>query len=262
MPLSRTRVAAYRPGSQSARVLSTALGARQLAVPERSRFRPRINDTLINWGKSNWDYEQPLARFGLVLNRPTSVARASNKLDCLRALESVPTVRTPEWTTDRNVVRDWLREEGTVVFVRTLLRANSGRGIVKLEGEGVDIPAAPLYTRYVRKLSEWRVHVMRGDAFHIQRKIARTGVEPTDWQIRSHDNGFIFQQEYNRDAWHEEIGQMAVDTVTALGLDFGAVDILWASDLSYPVVLEVNTAPGLEGRTLEKYVEKFQEIIG
>ena len=42
-----------------------------------------------------------------------------------------------------------------------------------------------------------------------------------------------------------------------LGLDFGAVDLLLTSDLRV-MVLEVNSAPGLSGSTLSKYVEAFK----
>jgi D-alanine-D-alanine ligase-like ATP-grasp enzyme len=44
-------------------------------------------------------------------------------------------------------------------------------------------------------------------------------------------------------------------------LDFGAVDVIYnrAQDKAY--VLEVNTAPGLEGSTLDNYVEAIQKVL-
>jgi len=46
-------------------------------------------------------------------------------------------------------------------------------------------------------------------------------------------------------------------SVMALGLDFGAVDIVYNENDNKAYVLEINTAPGLSGTTLEKYVEVF-----
>jgi D-alanine-D-alanine ligase-like ATP-grasp enzyme len=40
-------------------------------------------------------------------------------------------------------------------------------------------------------------------------------------------------------------------------LDFGAVDIIYNAKRNECYVLEVNTAPGLEGTTVEKYATKF-----
>ena len=43
------------------------------------------------------------------------------------------------------------------------------------------------------------------------------------------------------------------DAVTALGLEFGAVDIIYNDKSKKLFVLEVNTAPGIEGATVTKY---------
>jgi glutathione synthase/RimK-type ligase-like ATP-grasp enzyme len=52
---------------------------------------------------------------------------------------------------------------------------------------------------------------------------------------------------------------MAVHCVSALGLDFGAVDVIENKKGSW--ILEVNTAPGLEGQTLEVYRSAFEQKI-
>ena len=53
---------------------------------------------------------------------------------------------------------------------------------------------------------------------------------------------------------------IAVNAVKALGLDFGAVDIIYNEKENQYYVLEVNTAPGLEGTTLIKYAERFSKL--
>jgi D-alanine-D-alanine ligase-like ATP-grasp enzyme len=47
----------------------------------------------------------------------------------------------------------------------------------------------------------------------------------------------------------------------ALGLDFGAADVLFNARRNQAYVLEVNTAPGLEGQTVNDYAEAFKEMI-
>ena len=47
----------------------------------------------------------------------------------------------------------------------------------------------------------------------------------------------------------------------ALGLDFGAVDIVINRD-NQPVILEVNAAPGIQGTTLENYKKAVQRWMG
>ena len=58
------------------------------------------------------------------------------------------------------------------------------------------------------------------------------------------------------------MSKLAVDCVNHIGLDFGAVDIIYNNRDDVCYLLEVNTAPGLQGTTLEKYkdaVEKYCE---
>ena len=49
--------------------------------------------------------------------------------------------------------------------------------------------------------------------------------------------------------------------IQALGLDFGAVDILYMASNDTAKVLEVNTAPGIEGDTLVDYYNAFMKEI-
>jgi glutathione synthase/RimK-type ligase-like ATP-grasp enzyme len=46
--------------------------------------------------------------------------------------------------------------------------------------------------------------------------------------------------------------------VAALGLDFGGVDVIWNERRQMAYVLEVNTACGLEGQTVNDYAEAFR----
>jgi D-alanine-D-alanine ligase-like ATP-grasp enzyme len=78
--------------------------------------------------------------------------------------------------------------------------------------------------------------------------------------VRNHDNGFIFVR--NDVKAPSSVEEQAVRAIKALGLDFGAVDIIWNDKQQKAYVLEVNTAPGLEGSTVDDYARGFRNLIG
>lgn len=76
--------------------------------------------------------------------------------------------------------------------------------------------------------------------------------------IRNHANGFVFCRDNIIEP--SDLRDVAIQAVTALGLDFGAVDVIWNEHYNKCYALEVNTAPGLEGTTLERYTNKIKEL--
>lgn len=60
--------------------------------------------------------------------------------------------------------------------------------------------------------------------------------------------------------WNTALTELAIAAVKALNLDFGAVDCCIDVN-NNPYIFEVNTGPGLEGTSFEKYVEAFKKAI-
>ena len=54
---------------------------------------------------------------------------------------------------------------------------------------------------------------------------------------------------------------MALNAIEDLQLDFGAVDVVVSGYSGGAFVLEVNSAPGLEGTTVQKYVEAIEGLV-
>lgn len=248
------RIYPYKTASRSARRLKEALGGNLMLKPNGT-YRYRPGDKIINWGNSTVPQFAAAAGDNL-LNKPEAVAIAANKLHTFRSLSEagVPTV---PWTTNRDEASNW---DG-VVYARHQLTGHSGAGI-EIVGEDDDIPQAPLYTKKVENGGEYRVHVMNGRVIDYRKKSRRDGDEVQEGQseIRTLNNGWIYRQgELNR---LERIEQLAVQAITAIGLDFGAVDIIMDEERERPndvYVLEINTAVGLADNTLESYITAFQE---
>lgn len=160
----------------------------------------------------------------------------------------------PDFTENRAVAVEWLND-GDAVMCRTLLRASEGRGIVI--AETVDqLVHAPLYTRYVKKKSEYRVHVLNGEVIDVQMKRKRRNFEDRrDTKVRNLANGYVFC----RDNIVELAGlrDIAIQAVASLNYNLGAVDIAYNEKYDRLVVLEVNANPGMQGTTLENYANKI-----
>lgn len=239
----------YNPKSQSAKALALGLGIKRLR-----HQGPKIEDKILNWGSSAINREVG----AIILNRPEAIKTASNKLQSFNALQGC--VDIPKFTTSLDEANKWLAK-GVIVVCRHKLTGHSGDGIEIIKPkDDKPIPQAKLYVQYIPKAEEYRIHVMNDEAFFIQRK-ARTKDVPDDkvnWQVRNHANGFIYAHKDVNVA--DEARAMAVKAVKALGLDFGAVDLIYNEKKNKYFVLEINTAPGLFGTTLEKYVEMFNKL--
>ena len=252
--------------SDSAFKLATALGIQRImkirnrsidiSEDEYTRYREdadQFNDLIINWGNSTPHYVFDECN---TFNPPEAVAVAINKKKTFQVLSNngVPTLT---WTTDRDTACSWAML-GNKVFCRTLTNSRMGKGILVCDVPE-QIPVAKLYTKGEAIKREYRVHVVFGDVIDLTAKCLRKGGEQSD--IQSWGNGYIFARNSVKipDKIREALHALALRTLEVLDLDFGAVDIIRNTEDQLKV-LEVNTAPGIEGTTLERYVEAFRTM--
>ncbi len=243
----------YKLGSKSAKelalLLSQKLGYKVWRVhPNYVKFNQEF---VVNWGCSE--------RTAIVsLNQPLSVAVATDKKQALTLLKDRG-ISVPDFTTEMEVAKKWIIEDGARIVCRRILNGHGGMGITLAETADELIPAK-LYTKHVKHKTEYRVHVMNGTIIDAQKKMKRNGVEVNNPYIRNYENGWIFAREGVQ--LPLDVENQSVNAVAALGLDFGAVDIGYREKEGKAFVFEVNTAPGLEGTTLTRYVEGLVSYLG
>lgn len=279
-------IASHNNG-EGARALAEALGCRLLSLGDSSPNKPipRSITHVINLGIGRGSGKSGvyLSRIGRTNhdcrfhNTVDAIAVASSKLATLEQLRR-SNARTVPYMTSQDEANYQVLVEGKAVVARTLDRASEGRGIELLTPDRVradgGLIAAPLYTLAIDKGREYRVHVgvVRGGTrvIDIQRKIRRPGVPDNERPfVWNHGNDFIFvRDDVNTHTVPADVIHQAKQAVLALGLDFGAVDIITGRRGRTPAqelpayVLEVNTAPGMTGRTVERYAHHFRAAAG
>lgn len=257
--MPRYRVLPYRQGSRSARALADALGGRVLRL-EGSRFRPRRDDVIVNWGytENHLVMAYPTGRW---LNGSGHIRQASNKLNFFRLMARENADIIPEFWTNQGDIPD----DAFPIVCRTILAGHSGAGIVIADRRD-DLVPAPLYVKYIKKQEEYRIHVGQThrveapsiQVIAVQRKARRTDTPDAEvnWQVRNHHNGFVFVRGGVNPP--PSVISVAESALRASGLDFGAIDVIWNARQERAYVLEINTAPGLEGQTIEDYANFFR----
>lgn len=256
----------YDERSRGSKEISKGLNARRIRHAG-STFQGSKDKTVIIWGGT--DIPDEVKKCTLV-NRPEKIKTVVNKrgfFEKMKASENGP--RIPPFTVTLKEAFEWARQ-GHQVVARTKLEAKSGAGIVFLDSsEDIgDWVSAPLYTQYIKKAEEYRIHIAFGEVIDAQKKVLRkvhpeTGepIDPktVDFRVRNLANGFIFAKQ-NLDI-PEDVLTQAKRAMKCSDLDFGGVDVIFNKTQNKAYVLEINSAPGLEGSTIDSYVEAFKRNL-
>ena len=126
-----------------------------------------------------------------------------------------------------------------------------GKGINLYRNErrvGPDRGRPDYFTQLIPKVAEYRVWAFRRTPKALYQKVKRYPGRRRDGVVWSHGQGYAFDfcHPDERTVKQEEICRIGAQAVDALDLDFGAADIIMDRE-GRIYVLEVNTAPGVEG---------------
>lgn len=249
-----TMMYAYSNKSNSGKLVAQALDIRRINH-ENSQYTGGGNHVVINWGCS----ELPTfvdRRAGRVINRPETVLRGVNKLNFFDYVDGK--VPIPEWTDSERMAKSWLRR-GFTVIARTRLESSKGAGIVVMKTLD-DFTPARLYTKYIEKDSEYRVHVVNGKVVYTQKKVKDSSRETTNEYVCNYDSGWILLHADSTRACPGAVKDVALLAVASVGQDSSGVDVIVKDGLAY--VLEVNAAPHMTEGIASAYAKEFEAMIG
>lgn len=199
-------------------------------------------------------YVIPLSRF----LKPNSIniiyGDSKNKLYQYQWLHANQVPSLP-FTTDVEQVSKW-QAEGAKVVARQLLNSAEGKGIVVLQPDDA-VVQAKVYTKYVPKKREYRVHIFGDKVVCVLEKRKKKGIDNKNFLIQNTANGFVFC----RDGFVEPEGirELALKARKLTNSSIVGVDIGYNELKNFLFVIEVNTTPGFVKTTAEDYANAIHQ---
>lgn len=197
------------------------------------------------------------------INSRESILSASSKLRALRTLKANGVSVPKLWIHDE-AIRYGIQSENLILGRR--FHHTGGTDIEIIDLKKQELSPSDYFTEYIKPHREWRVHVFSGEILFAQKKFFGEG-KPEGIQgiVRSYANGWRFHRLKDLNNLPSNVKNSAISAVSALGLTFGAVDVISHGrdgDKRLATVLEVNTAPGLDTEAnLESYVNAFNNWL-
>lgn len=215
-------------------------------------------DLFIRWGNTE---EFPNLRHKKELNTLSAVLKTTNKLVMLQTLLEAG-VATLEFSNDPAVIDEYKDNEGNV-YIR------NKAGVVRY-GNDYDASRDLYFSRPIRfKRREYRVHVFNGKVLGAYEKVplvsstaenqSPTAAENRPKLFKSDTCKFVrCDLELEGCRVNAAAQQLCIDGVNALGLLFGGVDLVRNKHGEFTIV-EVNSAPGLNGLNVDRWVQAITE---
>lgn len=220
-----------------------------LGIPHGRSCHDEV-DYLIRWGsRTGVDYrprQEPV-------NSMSALEENTDKLNSLRVMDDAG-IPVPGYTTDRDEISE------------TFGYPALGRAQSHTRGEDINLimqwrdayltSGNDYFVEYIPTDLEYRVHVVDGEVVQVHEKRLRSEADNHPF-VRNSETGWVFMEPRDEEPDH----QLAIDALGALGLDFGAVDMIRAED-GQEYVLEVNSAPSLDEANLERYGDALADYVG
>lgn len=155
------------------------------------------------------------------------------------------------------VAKHRMGSRGTGVY--RLCSASEVATFLRQRGDGSNAPEF-IFERFKGYSREYRLHVTEEGCFKASRKLRRDG-SPDRWKFS--DGVWITEENpaFHRPANWAEIEAECVKALKSCGLDFGACDVKYSRNTGKFFVIEINSAPGLDGEgTQRAYLEMLPRV--
>lgn len=235
----------HRRSNVTGRKFARLLGIGAYRADSSRRLPPGNSVCLLRWGSAQGSTNS-------LIQQAAAIATAGNKLAALRAMQTGG-VRVPEFALEPNP--DWGR------YLSRRSHGFGGTDIVVLPtGMGDTHADGDFYTKFIPNEREYRIHVAFGEVIRVQRKYLDYPEQHDNSYIKNYAQGYRFRTPTRR--LNSDRIDAAIHAVGAIGLDFGAVDLVIGSEDNEAYVLEVNTAPKLAPLTARQYAEAIRARAG
>lgn len=224
--------------------------AAALGIPARFKTPIRGDTIALRWGTAEH------ATLPATIQPSDAIARAGNKLAAFQCFQRdgvpCPEFSTYPPTTGDSVVYDTWFGRRTHGMCGTDIK-------VYRPGDAWVPGAQDFFTKFIPNRREYRVHVFRDQVIGVMGKYLDYPDQAGDGFIKNVAHGYRFRTPAKE--LKPSRTDAAIAAVKALGLDFGAVDLIIGDD-DKEYILEVNTAPALAPLTFAKYIECFKRELG
>lgn len=238
----------HRRSRPTGEVLARALNADHgQSVPDIA-----FANQLVRWGSRVSRSDD--GGFDRVLNSAEAIERASNKLESLHIMRDRG-IPVPDFDTDAEAL---VERVGYPILGRRTQHARGTDITLCLQRRDFRRQPRDYYVSYVPVNREYRLHVAGGEVIRVQGKFLDVSEDYVPW-MRNFSTGYRFRAPRRR--VHNTRLESAIGAVEALGLDFGAVDLIVADNGSH-YILEVNTSPSCSALTGAAYCSAFARMLG
>jgi len=267
---------------------------------EGGRDKPKGKKIVIGWGaKTKKDTTFPAGT--TVLNHPNNIRRNRNKLGTLDTLLAAKCSVESFVPAEKIMAElDKKNGKIALPLVGRTKYHQGGKGfwtcLTKHHVKVAIDEGAQYFQNYIDIKDEFRLHIFKGDLIRAQKKVKRDNmaeafVEQHAAKVQDYANkndvkldkktmdyvlGKLANEHPNADmivrsnkkGWKfvglkqpaAGLVKVACDALDAIGLQFGAVDCCTDTEGKHWII-EVNSGPGLEGKTFDGYVAKFKDTL-
>ena len=256
----------YHGGYETGKNLLEALKENSPLIKRvRGLMKISPSDILVRWGDSS-DSEidsKFLNKGAKVFNSSSSILKNTNKLKCFSLFKNaglnVPNIYLKRDKIKRFPVlgRDSHHHGGLDIVM--IHGSNSGKN------DFSKIPIKDFYVELLESRMEYRVHVFDNEVIRVTKKVFRghdkdgNSVESKD--VIKNDTYGWGHKNIELDEIDPNYLEVSKKALKAIGLSFGAVDLLIERGTNKPFVLEVNSSPRLNTIGLGIYVDKIVSLI-
>jgi len=228
-----------------------------LEVVRNPTSRPREEYVVIRWGSTRFPELDEGAK--AVLN-PAKAINGNLHKDKAHAKFLEAGVSAPLFWNDFETAKAKCRELGCD-FLRRRKHHIQGQDILRLSPTD-SLPRerrSGYYVQFLEKDREFRLHIFQGQCIGLAEKKPAENPNPVIWNF---ENGWelVYYAREEREETVPNYKEMVVESVKAckaLGLDFGAVDLIMVGDKAY--ILEANTSPKL--KDTNRYAKNFKRWV-